>query len=139
MDRVTLVNATAHTFLSAYYATCALLACIVFLCYIWRDRPWLAIFMRYQLAFALACVAFGDAWTGTIGTLFWFMVTEGHADVQQYMIYTLIPARAISLLGFVVAIRAVTFDKYENKIWLGWLLITGIAGVILKTLVLGPE
>lgn len=128
---VELVNATGHIFLAAMWGCEAFLAAIVFVWYLWSNRPWEAFFMRFQLAFALFAVAFGDMWAGLIGTLFWFNASQGVTSFQHWMLFALIPIRALATLGFLIAIRAVTFHKYGNTIWMAWLFVNMALGVVL--------
>lgn len=126
-----LAHAEYHAILSAVWGSQAGLACAVFILWLSRERPWDAFMMRYQLAVALAAICFGDFVSGAIGSSFWINAYQHDPTFQQNMIFLLIPVRAVSACGYMIAIRAMTFSKYGNRLWLYFGGVSFAAGLFI--------
>lgn len=86
-----------------------------------------AMALRVQLGFALSMVLLGDAINRGVAWLFWELRARNvrFAWTDAYLFISDVGA-ICALIGVSTAIRAVSYERYGNRLWIGVLIVTFI-------------
>jgi hypothetical protein len=102
---------------------------IVFLCYIARNWPPEMNKLRYQLSFSLFLVFVTAAARDFFSTYAWWAGDQLTVEyVQQWRLVIQIPKLG-QIAGLLIAIRAITFEIYGNRLALALMLAMGLVFV----------
>jgi hypothetical protein len=125
--------AKAHLVVAELWGTQAFLTAGVLLCYIWRNRPLQPSALRFQIALGLAVVCASDAINGALATAFWNHITtlDDFHRMKFITLWLLVPTRAAATFGFIIAVRAVSYQKYGEKLWPWFALGSFAVGLLL--------
>lgn len=84
--------------------------------------------LRVQLGYSLGLVLLGDAISRAMNWLYWERVVRGYDP--PWLPSLIIPSYvgAVSaLIGTAIAIRAISYDRYGNRLWLLLMAATAVA------------
>lgn len=94
----------------------------------YRRQGYSVMALRVQLGYALGIALAGDAISRAMNWLYWERVARGYSPPwQQIYILPSYVGAGLALIGISIAIRAISYDAWGNRLWLALMAATAAA------------